>query len=601
MFDKVLVANRGEIAIRVIRACRELGLKCVAVYSEIDRDAPHVTYADDAYLLGPSPATESYLKIDRVLAVAKQAGVGAIHPGYGFLSENADFARAVKDAGLVFVGPPPDATESLGGKVAARIVAKSVGVPMVPGTTEPLKDVEEARRLAAEYGYPIAIKAVAGGGGRGLRVVRSEDEIEAAFQSARREAEISFKNGELYLEKYLDNPRHIEIQILADNYGNVVYVGERDCSVQRRHQKLIEEAPSPVLTPELRASIGADAVRLPKQVGYTGAGTLEFLFQDGQYYFLEMNSRIQVEHTVTEMVYGIDLVKAQLRIAQGEKLWFTQEDIVARGHAMECRINAEDPLANFRPALGTITAYREPAGFGVRVDSGIRAGWTIPEFYDSLLAKLITWGQDRDEAIARMRRALRDYQIEGVTTCIPFFRAALEHPVFLAGGATVNFIPQNRDDLIKRTEEYSVPQPATAPSEEALPPRIFEVEVNSRRFSVRVAEQGGAPVIMRGGGGGTATAARPAAKPAAKPAAGDVAKAKPVASANAVISPLQGVLSEIRVKPGQSVKMGQVLFIVQAMKMENEITAPRDGVISEIRVENNVTVQTGTVLAVYGE
>ncbi len=595
MFDKVLVANRGEIALRVMRACRELGLKCVAVYSEVDRDAPHVTYADDAYLLGPAPATESYLNIERVIAVAKQSGAGAIHPGYGFLSENADFARAVMDAGLVFVGPPPDATEALGGKVAARNIARAVGVPMVPGTIEPLKDEVEARRIAAEFGYPIALKAVAGGGGRGLRVVRSEDEIEAAFQSARREAEISFKNGDLYIEKYLDNPRHIEIQILADNYGNVVYIGERDCSMQRRHQKLIEESPSPAVTPELRAKMGSDAVRLPKHVGYSGAGTLEFLFQDGQYYFLEMNSRIQVEHTITEMVYGIDLVKGQLRVAQGEKLWFTQEDIVARGHSIECRINAEDTLANFRPALGTITAYREPVGLGVRVESGIRAGWAIPEHYDSMLSKLISWGQDRDEAIARMRRALQDYQIEGVITTIPFFRAALEHPAFVAGDVTVNFIPQHRDELMEKVKAYAPPAPAPVSGEEEIPVRTFNVEVNSRRFSVRVADPSGLPMMR----GGTATATARPGRPAAK--ATDGAKPAPVASANAIVAPLQGVLSEIRVKSGQEVKSGQVIFIIQAMKMENEITAPRDGVVSEIRVEAGISVQTGTVLAVYAE
>lgn len=599
MLAKVLIANRGEIALRVMRACRELGIKCVAVYSEVDRDAPHVEYADDAFLLGPSPATESYLNMERVIAVARQAHVDAIHPGYGFLAENADFARAVGAAGMIFVGPPPESIESLGGKVAARNIARQVGVPMVPGTLEPLKDADEAHRIAAEFGYPVAIKAVAGGGGRGLRVVRSEDEVEAAFQSARREAEISFKNGDLYIEKYLDDPRHIEIQILADNYGNVVYVGERDCSIQRRHQKLIEEAPSPALTPELRTQIGADAVKLPKAVGYTGAGTLEFLFQDGQYYFLEMNSRIQVEHTVSEMVYGVDLVQAQLRIAAGEALWFTQDDLVPRGHAIECRVNAEDTLANFRPALGTITAYREPVGFGVRVDSGVRSGWTIPEFYDSMLAKLITWGQDRDQAIARMRRALKDYQLEGVVTSIPFFRAVMEHPAFIAGDTTVNFIPHHREDLIQRVEAFTAPTPTPVPTEQsAVEPRIFDIEVNSRRFSVRVSERGG-PVVVRGAG--AAVAARPSALSALKTNGAEAARAKPATPTNAIVSPLQGVLSDIRVQSGQSVKSGQVIFIVQAMKMENEITAPRDGTVGELRAEVGKTVQAGAVLAIYAD
>ncbi len=594
MFTKVLVANRGEIALRVMRACRELGIKCVAVYSEADRDAPHVEYADDAYLLGPAPATQSYLNIERVIAVAKQAGVEAIHPGYGFLSENADFGRAVGEAGLVFIGPPPDAIESLGGKVAARNIAKKVGVPMVPGTTENLESVEEARKLADDFGYPIALKAVAGGGGRGLRVVRSEDEIEAAFQSARREAEISFGNGDLYIEKYLDNPRHVEVQILADNYGEVIYVGERDCSVQRRHQKLIEEAPSPVFTPEMRKSIGEDAIKLPKAVGYSGAGTLEFLYQDGEYYFLEMNSRIQVEHTVSEMVFGVDLVKGQIRVAAGEKMWIKQEDLVPRGHSIECRVIAEDTLANFRPALGTIGAYKEPVGLGVRVDSGVRAGWAIPEHYDSLLAKLVTWGADRQECIDRMKRALIDYQIEGVITSIPFFRAAMEHPVFVKGEATVNFIPWNRDELMAKVKEYSPPAPTPVPSEEPAPARTFEVEVNSRRFSVRVSSHG-QPVLVGGGGGGGGAPA-PAAKPKPKKSS---ASDSPVPSENAIVSPLQGVLADIRVKPGQAVKSGQVIFIIQAMKMENEITAPRDGTVAEVKVENGANVQTGAVLAIY--
>lgn len=592
MFDKVLIANRGEIALRVMRACRELGLHTVAVYSEIDRDAPHVAYADDAYLLGPSPATESYLNMERIIALARQAGAQAIHPGYGFLSENADFARAVAAAGLIFVGPPPYATEALGGKVAARRIAQEVGVPMVPGTTDPLESVEQAHQLADQFGYPVAIKAVAGGGGRGLRVVRAPNEIQAAFESARREAEISFKNSELYIEKYLDNPRHIEIQILADNYGNVVYVGERDCSVQRRHQKLIEEAPSPALTPELRRTMGESGIRLPKKVGYTGAGTLEFLFQDGQFYFLEMNSRIQVEHTVTEMIYGVDLVKAQLRIAAGQKLWFTQEDLVPRGHAIECRINAEDVLANFRPALGVIGAYRQPTGFGIRVDSGVRAQWSIPEFYDSLLAKLITWGQDRDEAISRMKRALAEYQIENVQTTIPFFRATLEHPAFIAGDVTVNFIPSFRDELMDRTAHYSSAQELTfVEPDEPAQPRIFEAEVNNRRFHVRLAEIGGPPAVH---------ATRPSRGTAKKRTTrGDAAKI--VVSDKSIVAPLQGVLADIRVEPRQKVETGQVVFIIQAMKMENEITAPRAGIIDTIPVEPGTTVQAGAVLATYAE
>jgi acetyl-CoA/propionyl-CoA carboxylase biotin carboxyl carrier protein len=595
MFDTVLVANRGEIALRVMRACRELGVRSIAVYSEADKDAPHVHYADDAYLIGPPPSSESYLNIDRLIATARQAGAGAIHPGYGFLSENTQFARAVGEAGLVFIGPPPQAIEDLGGKVAARNIARSVDVPMVPGTLEPLTDVAQARTIAADFGYPVAIKAVGGGGGRGLRVVHSEDTIEAAFESARREAELSFKNDSLYMEKYLTNPRHIEVQILADTHGNVVHIGERDCSVQRRHQKLIEESPSPVLTAAQRADIGEAAVRLPKAVGYVGAGTLEFLYEEGNFYFLEMNSRIQVEHTVTEMVFGIDLVKAQIRIAQGEPLWFKQEDIVPRGHALECRINAEDALANFRPALGTIGNYSEPSGLGVRVDSGVRSHWSIPQYYDSMLSKLVTWGQDRSEAIQRMLRALHDYTIEGVTTTIPFHRVVLEHPDFQAGDVTVNFIPKHPEliETLKERAAQQAPIPAMEVEEEALL-RTFAVEVNNRRFQVRLAEVG-AP------SGNGQSAGQSASQSGRRKRSGRASSKGMTPPTNGVISPIQGVLSAIRVEPGQAVESGQVLFIVEAMKMENEIVASQAGTVSEIRVKQGTSVEAGSVLATFAE
>ncbi|WP_298819177.1 acetyl-CoA carboxylase biotin carboxylase subunit [Chloroflexus sp.] len=587
MFRTVLVANRGEIALRVMRACRELGLRCVAVYSEADRDAPHVAYADDAYLIGPPSPAESYLNIEAILRAAKATGAEAIHPGYGFLAENPSFVRAVTAAGLVFIGPPAEAMERMGGKTAARREATAAGVPVVPGVLEPVSDAAEVRRLGKEFGYPIAIKAVGGGGGRGLRVVRSPEEVDEAFASARREAEVAFKNGELYVEKYLDDPRHIEIQVLADGYGNAVSLGERDCSVQRRHQKLIEECPSPALTPELRAEMGAAAVRLAKAVGYVSAGTLEFLFQDGRYYFLEMNTRIQVEHTVTEMVYGVDLVAAQIRIAQGEKLWLRQEDLAPRGHAIECRINAEDPLHNFRPALGAIGEYREPVGLGVRVDSGVRANYTVPSHYDSLLAKLITWGADRKEAIARMRRALAEFRIEGVTTIIPFHQAALEHPVFLAGAATVNFIPRH-PELLARTAEL-MPPASPLPTEPAQEPRRFTVEVNGRRFGVAVF-----------GDGLSLTSAQPT-NPARNSAPRRVSPRKTTLNApiDGVISPIQGRVVAVRVAHGQQVEAGQVLFIVEAMKMENEITAPHSGTIGEVRVEVGMTVEAGAVLATF--
>jgi acetyl-CoA/propionyl-CoA carboxylase biotin carboxyl carrier protein len=587
MFDTVLIANRGEIAIRVMRACRELGLRCVAVYSEADRDAPHVAYADAAYLLGPAPSAESYLNIPRIVEVAQQAGAGAVHPGYGFLAENAEFARAVAAAGLVFVGPPPEAMERMGGKTAARREATAAGVPLVPGTLEPVEELDEVARLGEQFGYPIAIKAVGGGGGRGLRVVRAAAEIAEGFAAARREAETAFKNGALYVEKYLDNPRHIEIQILADGQSNAVHLGERDCSVQRRHQKLIEEAPSPALTPELRAEMGAAAVRLARSVGYVSAGTLEFLFQDGQYYFLEMNTRIQVEHTVTEQVYGVDLVKAQLRIARGEPLWLRQEDLTPRGHAIECRINAEDAAHGFRPALGTIGAYREPAGPGVRIDSGVRAGYSIPPYYDSLLAKLVAYGESRDEAIARMLRALAEYEVGGLTTTIPFHRAALGHPAFRAGAVSVNFIAEHPELIAEaRALAPAPPEPADGATPPAAP-RDFTVEVNGRRFGVTVFGAGPAPAAAEPRGP-AANGRRPASKRAAM-----------TPRVDGVISPIQGRVAAVRAAPGQQVEAGQVLFIVEAMKMENEIAAPHAGTIGEVRAEAGATVESGAVLATY--
>jgi acetyl-CoA/propionyl-CoA carboxylase biotin carboxyl carrier protein len=584
MFDTVLIANRGEIALRVMRACKELGLRTVAVYSEADHDAPHVAYADAAFLIGPAPAPQSYLDGAQIIAAAHKAGATAIHPGYGFLSENAAFARACAEAGLVFVGPPAEAMERMGGKVAARREATAAGVPIVPGALEPVDSPDAVRALAAEYGYPIAIKAVGGGGGRGLRVVAAPDEVEGAFESARREAEAAFKNPELYVEKYLDDPRHIEIQVLADAHGQVIHLGERDCSVQRRHQKLIEECPSPALSPELRAEMGTAAVALAHSVGYVGAGTLEFLFQEGRFYFLEMNTRIQVEHTVTEMVTGIDLVQAQLRIAQGQPLWIVQEQVCPRGHAIECRINAEDPAAGFRPALGTIGDYVEPSGFGVRVDSGVRPRYSIPQYYDSLIAKLVAWGEDRNAALARMRRALADYQIDGLTTTIPFHQLALAHPAFVRGEATINFIPQHLSGQLQQLGSAmygSSSVPTDAPVEAA---RTFDVEVGGRRFTVRVAERGApeqqsSSVVRRQGSPGRA--------------------AVHAAPANGIVSSLQGTIIAVRATAGQAVESGQVLFIIEAMKMENEIAAPHAGTLGEVCVQAGQVVEPGMLLATF--
>ncbi len=583
MFNTVLIANRGEIALRVMRACKELGLRTVAVYSEADRDAEHVRYADAAYLLGAAAAAESYLNIPKLIAIAHEAGAGAIHPGYGFLAENAAFAHACAEAGLVFIGPPAGAMERMGGKTAARREAQAAGVPVVPGTLHAVNSPAEVLELGREYGFPIAIKAVGGGGGRGFRVVLSANEVTHAFESARREAEVGFGNPEVYVEKYLTDPRHIEIQVLADAHGNVIHLGERECSIQRRHQKLIEECPSPAISAELRAEMGTAAVALARSVGYISAGTLEFMLQDGRYYFLEMNTRIQVEHTVTEMVTGVDLVQAQIRIAQGEPLWFTQTDVVWRGHAIECRINAEDPGANFRPALGLLEEYAEPSGYGVRVDSGVRAGWAIPQHYDSLIAKLITWGATRNEARMRMLRALADYRIQGPITTIAFHRMALAHEAFQHGETSVNFIPRY---MAEQLALLGAGTPVGAVVDANGTPRDLTIEVNGRRFAVRVfgAENGDtlAPAAKS-----RATASRPAARRAAVP------------SADGVFSVLQGTLSAIMAEPGQTVNAGQVLFVVEAMKMENEVSAPHAGQIGEIRVTKGQSVEPGMLLATF--
>jgi acetyl-CoA/propionyl-CoA carboxylase, biotin carboxylase, biotin carboxyl carrier protein len=579
MFSTVLVANRGEIALRVMYACRELGLRTVAVYSEADQDAPHVRYADDARLIGPAPATYSYLNIGAIIAAARDARAGAIHPGYGFLAENPAFARACHDAGIVFIGPSADAMERMGGKIAARREAQTVGVPVVKGTPGPVATPDDVRRFGAEHGYPVAIKASAGGGGRGLRIAASAEAVEEAFDAARREAEAYFGDGALYVEQYLARPRHIEVQILADHHGTVLHLGERDCSVQRRHQKLIEEAPSPALDAQGRAAIGAAAVRLAQHVGYHSAGTVEFLWQDEAFFFLEMNTRIQVEHPVTEALTGVDLVKWQLRIAQGERLPWTQADIVARGHAIECRINAENPADQFRPSLGTLTTYREPHGLGVRVDSGFVEGATIPPFYDSLVAKLITWGQDRDEARARMRRALDDFVVGGVHTTLPFHRWAMTQPVFAAGEATIRFVEEHFADALLPSAPPVEP-PVPDPTFEGA--RAFEVEVNGRRFAVRVTESGKSS----------------ATRPTARRSAATKGQGQPGVD-QAIRTPLGGTLRAVNVAVGDRVAAGQVVMVIEAMKMENEITAPRDGVIADVRAAPGASVQAGDTLAMF--
>ncbi len=444
MFKKILIANRGEIACRVIRACREMGIATVAVYSEADKDALHARMADEAYHIGPPPSAESYLRWEKIIKVAKSAGVDAIHPGYGFLSENADFVREVTKAGITFIGPPPEAMEGLGGKMSARKIAIEAGVPIVPGTTEPLRSFDEAKATAAEIGYPVMLKASAGGGGKGMRLVFEESELKSALENAQAEALAGFGDDAVYVEKAVVRPRHIEIQVFSDTHGNHVYLGERECSIQRRHQKVIEEAPSPINSKELRKEMGECAVKVAKAVNYVGAGTVEFLVSDldRSFYFLEMNTRLQVEHPVTELVTGIDLVREQINVAWGEKLSFTQDDIRIHGHAIECRVYAEDPDANFMPSPGRITRLRVPQGPGVRDDGGVYEGCEVSIYYDPMISKLAVYGRDRAEAIGRMRRALLEYEVSGIKTTLPFFREVMEDEEFVAGNLDTGFIPR---------------------------------------------------------------------------------------------------------------------------------------------------------------
>ena len=462
MFTKVLVANRGEIAVRVFRTLRDMGIASVAVYSDVDRTALHPRFADEAFSLGGRTSAESYLVIERVLDVARRSGAEAIHPGYGFLAENAGFANAVEEAGLTWIGPPPAAIELMGSKTRARQVMKAAGVPIIPGTTEPVGSPAEVAALGAELGYPLLLKAAAGGGGKGMKVVRSPDEAEHALESARREGRSYFADAAVYVERYLEDPRHVEVQVLADSHGNVIYLGERDCTIQRRHQKLIEETPSPAVDEELRSRIGAIAVDAARAAGYRSAGTIEgLLTRDGAYYFMEMNTRIQVEHTITEVVSGVDIVRAQVQIAAGQKLQFAQDDIRLQGHAIECRINAEDPTQAFLPSPGRITAYREPSGPGVRVDSGVEAGSEVSPLYDPMIAKVIVRGVDREDAIGRMLRALGEFRIDGVKTLIGFHRALLSHPCFRAGETCDGVVESS--ELAEAAEQLS--HQTTMPSE----------------------------------------------------------------------------------------------------------------------------------------
>jgi acetyl-CoA/propionyl-CoA carboxylase biotin carboxyl carrier protein len=578
MFDRVLVANRGEIAIRICRTLRELGLGSVAVYSEADRGALHVTYADEAYLIGPPPAAESYLKIDTLIATAKRSGAGAVHPGYGFLAENAAFARAVEEAGLVWIGPPADAIELMGSKTLARQAMQAAGVPIIPGTTEPVASVDELRALGEEIGYPLLIKAAAGGGGKGMEVVEGPGNAERAFETARRQGQSYFANPDVYVEKLIVDPRHVEVQVLADAHGNVVHLGERDCTIQRRHQKLVEETPSPAVDDELRARIGEIGVNAARAAGYRSAGTIEgLLTRDGSYYFMEMNTRIQVEHTVTEEVTGIDLVREQVRIALGEQLSMTQEQVELRGHAIECRINAEDVTKGFLPSPGAVVVYREPAGPGVRVDSGVAAGYEVSAVYDPMIAKLIVHGVDREHARRRMLRALDEFVIEGPKTLLGFHKALLSHECFVRGETCHGLVES--EELAARAAALDGTPPRNNVQLGRMVERVRAVEVDGRRFDVRIMEpeQPWLELARRrrerdraGGAGGT----------------------------DAIVSPMQGTVLSVAVAEGDTVEAGQVICIVEAMKMENEVRAPHGGTIAELSVAAGRPVTTGQVICV---
>jgi len=587
VLTKVLIANRGEIAVRVIRACQEMGIATVAVYSDLDRDALHVRIADEAYALGGETAADSYLQTDKILDAIERSGADGVHPGYGFFSENTDFARAITERGVAFIGPPPEAIEVMGDKVSSRIAAQKAGVQGVPGTTEFLVDGNGVIAFGEEFGWPVAIKAAYGGGGRGMRVVNAADEAIEAFESASSEALKGFGRGECYVERYLSWPRHIEMQIIGDQHGNCVWVAERDCSTQRRHQKLIEESPAPEFPADIRQQMGEAAVKVAVATGYYNAGTVEFLYQDGEFFFLEMNTRLQVEHPVTEMVSGIDLVAEQIRVASGLPLSFSQDDITLRGHAIEVRVNAENPAGGkFLPSPGDISTLVPPDGFGTRWDGGYESGDTVSQYYDNLVGKLIVWGSDRDVAIKRMLRALREFRIEGIATTIPADIAILEHPDFAAATHSTKWV----EDVLDLTGVDSAPTLASAGDEsEAKVKRDVDVEVNGRRYSVSlwVPEAAAGAVAVSSG----AAAARPRRSAGAGAGAG-------AAGSGAVTVPMQGTIVKLLVEVGQAVEAGQTVCVLEAMKMENNITAEKAGTVKEIKVAVGDSVGSGDVVAV---
>ena len=580
MLRKILIANRGEIAVRVIRTAREMGIATVAVYSELDRNALHVRLADEAYALGGQTAAESYLNTEAILDAIRKSGADGVHPGYGFFSENADFARAITEMGVAFIGPPPEAIVEMGDKVSSRKAALRGGAPIVPGTTEFVTTAKEIQDFGNDFGWPVAIKAAFGGGGRGMKVVQSSDQVQEAMDSAQRESKAFFGRDEIYVERYLTWPRHIEVQLVGDKHGNVVWVSTRDCSAQRRHQKLIEEAPAPGLPDGVEEAMGEAAVKAAKAVGYYNAGTVEFIFQDNDFFFLEMNTRLQVEHPVTEVITGIDLVEWQIRVASGEKLPMTQKQVAARrnGHGIEVRINAENPTAGkFLPSPGTITKLTTPDGFGTRFDGGYEAGDTVSQYYDNLVGKLIVWGKDRDTAIARTIRALDEMVIEGVHTTIPADLAILRHPDFSAVTHSTKWVEETLDlsGMVSTTG-------GTATNDEGLVERATTIEVNGKRFDVKMwvpefasgpVKKSNKPTRGSGGSGGSANS-------------GEVA------------APMQGTIVKVSVEVGQEVAVGDSVVVLEAMKMENQITAEKAGKVTKVNVKVGDKVGSGDILVV---
>jgi acetyl-CoA/propionyl-CoA carboxylase biotin carboxyl carrier protein len=590
VLKKVLIANRGEIAVRVIRTCRELGVATVAVYSELDREALHVRLADEAYALGGQTAAESYLNTEAILGTVETSGADAVHPGYGFFSENTDFARAITDRGVTFIGPPPEAIDVMGDKISSRHAAEKAGVSGVPGRSEVLGSPDEVTAFGNEFGWPVAIKAAYGGGGRGMKVVDGPDQAKEALESAMREALAYFGRDECYVERYLAWPRHVEMQIIADTHGTTLWLGERDCSAQRRHQKLVEESPAPNFPDEVRRAMGEASVKVAEACGYVNAGTVEFLYQGGEFFFLEMNTRLQVEHPVTELVTGLDLVEWQLRVASGEPLGFTQEDVRRSGHAIEVRINAEDPTGGaFTPSPGTITRLVPPGGPGVRLDAGYESGDTISQFYDNLVGKLVVWGHDREAARRRMLRAIDETVLEGVATTLPADVAILSHPDFVAGEHSTNWVEQTLD---LSGVVATAASPPAAPAEDGEAPKVLRdvtAEVDGRRYQVRLwVPDLGEAVIASAGGSGPARGPGPKRPKATASGAGS----------GTVVVPMQGTIVRVMVAEGDTVEVGQTVCVLEAMKMENNVNAEKAGTVKEVRVLAGDSVGPGDVIAV---